>query len=51
MKKWFDKKKSPWVKFELGDLVIKWDEDRAKPRCHQNFDSLWIEPYIIKDAL
>lgn len=32
MKKWFDKNKSSQVKFELGDIVFKWDEEREKPR-------------------
>ena len=40
IKKWFDKKKSSRVKFEPGDTILKWDEERAKPRRHQNFDSL-----------
>jgi len=39
------------VKFELGDIFLKWDEERAKPGRHQKFDSLWSRPYIITQAM
>jgi len=39
------------VKFELGDIILKWDEERAKLERHQKFDSLWSGPYIITQAM
>ena len=27
-------------------MILKWDEDRAKPNKHRKFDSLWSGPYI-----
>ncbi|KAH9289992.1 hypothetical protein KI387_034109, partial [Taxus chinensis] len=46
VKKSFDKKASD-RHFQEGDLVLKWDEDRAKPGKHAKFDALWSGPYII----
>ncbi|KAH9326334.1 hypothetical protein KI387_006512, partial [Taxus chinensis] len=46
IKKWFDKKAKPQA-FKVGDLVLKWDDDRAKPGHHSKFDALWSGPYII----
>lgn len=40
VKKWFDKKKSSWVNFEIRDIFFKWDEERANPGRHKKFDSL-----------
>ncbi|KAH9308848.1 hypothetical protein KI387_036759, partial [Taxus chinensis] len=48
-KKWFDRKARP-QDFKVGDLILKWDVDRAKPRSHSNFDALWSGPYIIKSC-
>ncbi|KAH9330934.1 hypothetical protein KI387_003042, partial [Taxus chinensis] len=45
MKKNFDKKSK--FKFNEGDNVLKWDANRAKPRRHSKFDTLWSGPYII----
>ena len=46
VKKSFDKKASD-KHFQEGDLVLKWDEDRAKPGRHAKFDALWSGAYII----
>ena len=51
LKKWFDKKKSSRMKFELGDIILKWDEERENIGRHQKFDSLWSGPYIITQAM
>jgi len=51
-KRWFDRKDMP-QDFKLGDLVLKWDADRAKTGHHSKFDAIWSVPYIIiscKDA-
>lgn len=47
MNEWFDKRYASNISFKLGHLVCKWDEDWAKPRPHEKFDSLWSKCYII----
>ncbi|GLJ18197.1 hypothetical protein SUGI_0321720 [Cryptomeria japonica] len=42
----FDKKATLRV-FNEGDLVLKWDELKSKPRKHSKFDAMWDGPYII----
>lgn len=44
---WFDKNKFSMIILQEGDLVLKWDEDRAKPGKHKKFDSMWSGPYQI----
>ena len=46
MKRNFDKKARVRT-FREGDLVLKWDADRAKPGRHSKFDALWSGPYLI----
>ena len=31
VKRWFDKKKASAITFREGDMVLRWDENRAKP--------------------
>ncbi|KAH9325406.1 hypothetical protein KI387_005584, partial [Taxus chinensis] len=33
--------------FNEGDIVLKWDADRAKPGRHIKFDTIWSVPYMI----
>ena len=33
--------------FQLGDIVLKWDELKSRPRKHMKFDAMWAGPYII----
>lgn len=42
----FDKKDKDRV-FREGDLLLKWDADRAKPGKHSKFDAMWSGPYVI----
>jgi hypothetical protein len=49
MKKTFDKKASP-KSFQLGDLVLKWDELKSRPGKHSKFDAMWAGPYIITET-
>ena len=46
MKKTFDKKASS-RDFQLGDIVLKWDELKSRPGKHMKFDAMWASPYII----
>ena len=46
MKKSFDKRTRVRI-FREGDLVLKWDADKAKLGRHSNFDALWSGPYLI----
>ena len=42
----FDKKATAKV-YSKGDLVLKWDENRAKLGRHSKFDAMWSGPYVI----
>lgn len=47
VKHWFDKKCSSSISFQKGDLILKWDEERSKPKRHKKIDSLSLLPCII----
>lgn len=36
----FDKKASP-RDFQLGDIVLKWDELKSRTGKHTKFDAMW----------
>ena len=36
--------------FQIGDMVLLWDERKEKWGKHKNFDSLWMGMYIIYDV-
>ena len=44
MKNTFDRKVKE-EKFQINDLVLKWDAPREDK--HGNFDHMWVVPYII----
>lgn len=49
MKRMFDTKASPkdlW----LGDVVLKWDELKCRPRKHMKFDAMCAGLYIITES-
>ena len=46
VKKIFDKKATARV-YSVGDLVLKWDANKAKLGRHSKFDAKWSGPYII----
>ena len=33
--------------FQLGDVVLKWDELKSRPGKYTKFDAMWAGPYII----
>ena len=33
--------------YSKGDLVLKWDAERAKPGRYSKFDVPWSGPYVI----
>lgn len=51
VKRWFDGKKAFDTTFKEGELVLKWDEEKEKPRKHKKFDSLWSRPYVISKRI
>ena len=51
VKRWFDGQKSTLDTFREGDLVLKWDEDRAKPGKHKKFESMWSGPYVVAKCI
>lgn len=51
MKRWFDTRKATLDTFKEEDLMLKWDEDRAKLGKHKKFESLWSEPYLIAKCI
>lgn len=46
VKRNFDKKVVHRM-LQEGDLVLKWDADKAKAGRHSKFDAMWSGPYII----
>eukprot|EP00253_Pinus_taeda_P017216 PITA_17216 len=36
--------------FSNNDMVLLWDRRNGKPGNHGKFDSLWLRPYIIREA-
>lgn len=46
VKRSFDRRARPRI-FREGDLVLKWDSNKAKPGKHSKFDPLWGGPYLI----
>ena len=51
IKRWFDKRKSGTRNFDVGDLVLKWDNPHAENGKHTKFQHLWIGPYLIIEEL
>ena len=50
MKRTFDKKASS-KNFQLGDIVLKWDELKSRSRKHTKFDAMLASPYIITSSM
>ena len=51
IKIWFDKIKSGTKKFDVGDLVLKWDNPNVEKGKHTKFQHLWIGPYLVTKKL
>jgi hypothetical protein len=51
VKGWFDSNSSSDRKFEVGDLVLKWDKPHEGKGEHTKFQSLWLGPFIIAEKL
>jgi hypothetical protein len=48
VKKAFDRS-TRYRDFIVGDIVLLWDKGREKPGKYGKFDSLWLEPYLIRE--
>ena len=51
IKRWFDKRKYGTIKFDVGDLVLKWDNPHAEKGKHTKLQHLWIGPYLVTKEL
>ena len=51
IKIWFDKRKSGTRNFDVGGLVLKWDNLHVEKGKHTKFQHLWIGPYLITEKL
>lgn len=49
MKRFFNKRASPKY-FKEGDIVLKWDTLKSRPRRHSKFDAFWSGTYIISQC-
>ena len=47
IKRWFDKRKCGTRKFDVGYLVLKWDDPHVEKGKHTKFQHLWIGPYLV----
>jgi hypothetical protein len=51
VKTWFDSNSASDRKFEVGDLVLKWDKPHERKGEHMKFQNLWLGPYFIAEKL
>ena len=51
IKIWFNKRKYGTRNFDVGDLVLKWDDPHAEKGKHTKFQHLWIGPYLVTEKL
>ena len=51
VKRLFDKRKYGTRNFDVGDLVLKWDNHHAEKGKHTKFQHLWIGPYLVTEKL
>ena len=49
IKQVFDKKAKK-ERFQIGDLVLKWDAPKQDKGKHNKFEALWIGPFIISET-
>ena len=50
IKRWFDKHESSDKKFQIDDLVMKWDKLQAKGK-KSKFQQLWLGRYLIMEKI
>jgi hypothetical protein len=46
VKIWLNKHKANEKKFEVGDLVLKWDKENESKEKHSKFQNLWLRPFL-----
>jgi hypothetical protein len=51
VKRWFEKHKAKEKKFEVGDLVLKWDRGNEPMGKHLKFQNLWIIPFQVAEKI
>ena len=51
VKKWFDKHKVGDKKFEIGDLVLKWNKINEPKGKHSKFQNLWLGPLQVAEKI
>jgi hypothetical protein len=49
IKQVFDKKAKK-ERFQMGDLVLKWDAPKQDKGKHNKFEALWIGPFRISET-
>ena len=47
VKKWFEKHKVGDKKFEIGDLVLKWNKIHEPKGKHSKLQNLWLGPFQV----
>jgi hypothetical protein len=48
---WFDSNSSSERNFDVGDLVLKWENPHEGNGEHTKFQNLWLGPFIIIEKL
>jgi hypothetical protein len=51
VKIWFDKHKAKEKKFDVGDLVLKWDRENEPKGKHSKFQNLWLGPFQVAENI
>ena len=47
IKKWLDKNSIGDKRFQVCDLVLKWDKAHEAKGKHSKFQSLWLGPFVV----
>lgn len=51
IKKWFDKHKEKDKSFEVGDLVLKWDNMNEPKGNHSKLQNIWLSPFQVAEKI
>jgi hypothetical protein len=51
VKSWFNTSSSSKINFNVGDLILKWDNTHENKREQTKFQNLWQGPFVISEKL
>ncbi len=51
IKRWFNRKYVRVKRFDVGDLVLKWDKPHEEKSKQTKFQPLWMGPFRVEEKL